>query len=84
MQCIDVESSLYAEEEQWVCLKVIKNKKDFFDQSIDEIKLLQLINSCADPDRYHVIRVSHVIDSHIIEVPYLFNSNGSVDNHSAG
>jgi biotin operon repressor len=58
LQCIDLESSLYSEEDQWVCLKVIKNKKDFFDQSIDEIKLLQLINSCGDPDKYNVIRVS--------------------------
>lgn len=31
-----------------VCLKVIKNSKDFFDQSLDEIKLLKLLNA-ADP-----------------------------------
>lgn len=34
---------------QHVCLKIIKSNKDFFDQSLDEIKLLRLINS-ADPD----------------------------------
>ncbi len=31
-------------KDQLVCLKVIKNKKDYFDQSLDEIKLLQVIN----------------------------------------
>lgn len=55
LQCVD----LMAEEDeaQWVCLKVIKNNKDFFDQSLDEIKLLQYINSCGDPDQNHVLRL---------------------------
>lgn len=55
LQCVD----LMAEEDeaQWVCLKVIKNNKDFFDQSLDEIKLLQYINSCGDPDSHHVLRL---------------------------
>ena len=44
-------------EPQWVCLKVIKNSKDFFDQSLDEIKLLQYINSNGDPDQNHVLRL---------------------------
>ena len=38
-----------------VCLKVIKNNKDFFDQSLDEIKLLHYINSAGDPDDHHVL-----------------------------
>lgn len=40
-----------------VCLKIINNSKEFFDQSLDEIRLLQLINSKADPDDVHVIRL---------------------------
>lgn len=32
-----------------VCLKVIKNNKDFFDQSLDEIKLLHRIKAGGDP-----------------------------------
>ncbi|CAM9741327.1 unnamed protein product, partial [Sphacelaria rigidula] len=35
--------------EDSVCLKVIKNNKDFFDQSLDEIKLLQRIKEGGDP-----------------------------------
>jgi len=38
-----------------VCLKVIKNNKDFFDQSLDEIKLLHYLNSAGDPDDHHVL-----------------------------
>lgn len=35
-----------------MCLKVIKNNKDFFDQSLDEIKLLQRIKEGGDPVRF--------------------------------
>lgn len=55
LQCIDLAAEEH--EAQWVCLKVIKNNKDFFDQSLDEIKLLQYINSHGDPDRHHVLRL---------------------------
>eukprot|EP01035_Chromulina_nebulosa_P023243 gene23243-30127_t len=55
LQCIDLAAE--EDEAQWVCLKVIKNNKDFFDQSLDEIKLLQYINSRGDPDDHHVLRL---------------------------
>jgi len=42
VQCYDMEA------DRMVCIKIIKNNKDFFDQSMDEIKLLQLLNN-ADP-----------------------------------
>ena len=32
-----------------VCLKIVKNSKDFFDQGLDEVRMLQLLNA-ADPD----------------------------------
>ena len=56
LQCADLVAE--PNEPQWVCLKVIKNNKDFFDQSMDEIKLLQYINTHGDPDKNHVLRVS--------------------------
>ena len=40
-----------------VCLKIIKNSKDFFDQSLDEIKLLKHINA-ADPADEHGARAA--------------------------
>ncbi|KAL8130215.1 hypothetical protein V2J09_019370 [Rumex salicifolius] len=40
-----------------VCVKIIKNNKDFFDQSLDEIKLLKYINKHDPADRYHILRL---------------------------
>ncbi|KAL8153545.1 hypothetical protein V2J09_011305 [Rumex salicifolius] len=40
-----------------VCIKVIKNNKDFFDQSLDEIKLLKYVNTHDPADRYHLLRL---------------------------
>lgn len=42
---------------QEVCIKIIHNSKDFFDQSLDEIRLLRLLNEQKDPDEAHVIRL---------------------------
>ena len=36
-------------------MKVIKNDKDFLDQSLDEVKLLRYLNvNCDDVDKKHV------------------------------
>lgn len=40
-----------------VCMKIIKNNKDFFDQSLDEIKLLKYINKHDPGDKHHVLRL---------------------------
>ncbi|KAI3507065.1 hypothetical protein L1887_21808 [Cichorium endivia] len=40
-----------------VCVKIIKNNKDFFDQSLDEIKLLKFINKNDPGDKYHLLRL---------------------------
>jgi len=40
-----------------VCLKIIKNDKDFFDQSLDEIKLLKFVNKHDPLDEHHVLRL---------------------------
>ncbi|MFS7983008.1 putative dual-specificity kinase CMGC-DYRK-PRP4 family [Helianthus anomalus] len=40
-----------------VCVKIIKNNKDFFDQSLDEIKLLKIINKHDPSDKYHLLRL---------------------------
>jgi serine/threonine protein kinase len=37
--------------------QVIKNNKDFFDQSLDEIKLLQRLSKHGNPDDHHVLRL---------------------------
>jgi dual specificity tyrosine-phosphorylation-regulated kinase 2/3/4 len=55
-QCVDLNAT-DGNGNEWVCLKVIKNSKDFFDQSLDEIKLLQYINSKGDPHKHNVLKV---------------------------
>ncbi|XP_039132100.1 homeodomain-interacting protein kinase 2-like [Dioscorea cayenensis subsp. rotundata] len=40
-----------------VCLKIIKNDKDFFDQSLDEIKLLKYVNKNDPADERHLLRL---------------------------
>jgi hypothetical protein len=40
-----------------VALKVIKNNKDFVDQSLDEIKLLRYLNAVGDADAHRVLRL---------------------------
>merc|ERR1719282_1358638 len=42
VQCLDLVTG------RMVCMKIIKNDKEFLDQSLDEIKLLKLINANAD------------------------------------
>lgn len=75
LQCIDHHAT--DPEHQWVCLKVIKNSKDFFDQSLDEIKLLQYINSRGDPDKYNVLRLVDFFytKEHLILVTELLREN---------
>ncbi|XP_074558829.1 uncharacterized protein LOC141814778 isoform X2 [Curcuma longa] len=38
-----------------VSLKIIKNDKDFFDQSLDEIKLLKFVNKHDPSDEHHLL-----------------------------
>nr|CAD1830090.1 unnamed protein product [Ananas comosus var. bracteatus] len=38
-----------------VCVKIIKNNKDFFDQSLDEIKFLKYVNRHDPADKYHIL-----------------------------
>ena len=52
IQCYDIHS------EQMVCMKIIENNKDYFDQSVDEIKLLRYINAnCEDLDSKNLLKL---------------------------
>jgi len=87
LQCIDL---LAASQQQnkpapecttdsdkaWVCLKVIKNNKDYLDQSLDEIKLLQFLNR-EDPDEKHLLRLQDFFyyKEHLVIVSELLCEN---------
>ena len=51
VQCLDLHTG------ESVCIKIIKNNKDFFDQSLDEIKLLQYIKRHDPEDAHNVLHI---------------------------
>ncbi|WJX64161.1 hypothetical protein P8452_48976 [Trifolium repens] len=60
-----------------VCLKIIKNDKDFFDQSLDEIKLLKLVNKHDPGDKHHILRLYDYFyhQEHLFIVTELLRAN---------
>ncbi|CAG9461009.1 unnamed protein product [Pedinophyceae sp. YPF-701] len=40
-----------------VCLKIVKNNKDYFDQSLDEVKLLRYVNGKDPSDEHGLLRL---------------------------
>eukprot|EP00440_Ansanella_granifera_P001389 gb/GFBE01001497.1/.p1 GENE.gb/GFBE01001497.1/~~gb/GFBE01001497.1/.p1 ORF type:complete len:758 (+),score=187.46 gb/GFBE01001497.1/:1-2274(+) len=71
VQCLDLANN------KMVCMKIIKNDKDFFDQSLDEIKLLKYINVNGDVDQNCVLRLyDHFYHKeHLIIVTELLRDN---------
>lgn len=71
VQCLDLESN------KMVCMKIIKNEKDFFDQSLDEIKLLKYINVNGDVDENCVLRLYDYFyhKEHLIIITELLRDN---------
>ena len=65
IQCYDFVSN------ETVCLKVIKNNKDFFDQSLDEIKLLSVVKNAAKDnlDKYNLLRI-HGLSTKLFQAAY--------------
>ncbi|XP_042025965.1 dual specificity tyrosine-phosphorylation-regulated kinase 2-like [Salvia splendens] len=60
-----------------VCLKIIKNDKDFFDQSLDEIKLLKFVNRNDPADERHILRLYDYFyhQEHLFIVTELLRAN---------
>ncbi|XP_072955125.1 uncharacterized protein [Typha angustifolia] len=60
-----------------VCLKIIKNDKDFFDQSLDEIKLLKFVNKYDPTDDHHILRLYDYFyfQEHLFIVTELLRAN---------
>lgn len=57
--------------------QVIKNNKDFVDQSLDEIKLLRYVNAQGDPDEHRVLRLHDYFyhKEHLLLVTELLKDN---------
>jgi len=61
------------------CLKMIENNKDYFDQSLDEVKILRYVqaNCQEDPDRHYIFRFYDVFyyKEHLFLVTELLKDN---------
>lgn len=60
-----------------VCLKIVKNNKDYVDQSLDEIKLLQLLNDADPTDDHGILRMTDFFyfKEHLFIVSELLRAN---------
>ena len=68
---------LFLQGHQEVCLKVIKNTKDFFDQSLDEIKILELLRQTGKCHQNNIIEMKTFFyhREHLIIVTELLRQN---------
>ena len=77
-RCLDLSSEEdedgYQDE---VCLKVIKNTKDYFDQSLDEIKILQLLKDTGRVAEHHIVEMRSFFyhREHLVIVTELLRQN---------
>lgn len=69
--------SSFSQHQEEVCLKVIKNTKDFFDQSLDEIKILELLRQTGKCHENHIIemRTFFYHREHLVIVTELLRQN---------
>lgn len=75
-RCVDIAADpddYYCE----VCLKVIKNTKDFFDQSLDEIKVLELLRQTGECEEKNIVEMRSFFyyKEHLIIVTELLRQN---------
>jgi hypothetical protein len=77
-RCIDLSSERDDEGYQdEVCLKVIKNTKDYFDQSLDEIKILQLLKNTGRVKENNIVEMKSFFyhREHLVIVTELLRQN---------
>lgn len=77
-RCIDLNSEGNGPDgHEEVCLKVIKNTKDFFDQSLDEIKILELLRQTGQCDEANILKMKTFFyhREHLIIVTELLRQN---------
>lgn len=71
IQCLDLRTGNH------YCMKIIENNKDYFDQSIDEIKLLRFINCNGNVDEVNLLRIYDYFyhNEHLFIVTELLKDN---------
>ena len=77
-KCVDLNSNAGSDQgQEEVCLKVIKNTKDFFDQSLDEIKILELLRQTGKCHENYIVEMKTFFyhREHLIIVTELLRQN---------
>jgi serine/threonine protein kinase len=77
-KCVDLSSEEDSSGcQDTVCLKVIKNTKDFFDQSLDEIKILELLRQTGKCNEKFIVEMKTFFyhREHLIIVTELLRQN---------
>lgn len=80
-RCVDLNSGKKGDDGETyydeVCLKVIKNTKDFFDQSLDEIKILELLRQTNQCHENNILEMKTFFyhKEHLIIVTELLRQN---------
>jgi len=80
-RCVDLNSGKKSDDGEAyydeVCLKVIKNTKDFFDQSLDEIKILELLRQTGKCQEHNILEMQCFFyhKEHLIIVTELLRQN---------
>ncbi|ESS33160.1 putative cell-cycle-associated protein kinase DYRK [Toxoplasma gondii GAB2-2007-GAL-DOM2] len=71
LRCIDTVTN------KQVCLKVIRNEKEYMDQSLDEVKTLRFLSANGDPDALHFLRLCDFFyhREHLVLVTELLSQN---------
>eukprot|EP01068_Selenidium_serpulae_P016172 Selendium_serpulae@DN6274_c2_g1_i1.p1 len=64
-------------ENRDVCMKVIKNEKDFVDQSLDEVQVLRYVNCNGNVDSFHCLKMYDFFyyKEHLIIITELLGDN---------
>lgn len=70
-KCVDTTT------EHSVCLKIIKNNKEYFDQGVDEVRVLEYIDRNCKVDERHLVRLldAFYFREHLIIVTELLRDN---------
>ena len=76
-KAIEVKDLTSSNQKQRYCLKIIHNKKDYFDQALDEIKLLRYIKTNCNPDVACIVNMHDVFyhREHLMLVTELLKEN---------
>mmetsp|Transcript_12885 Transcript_12885/g.15726 ORF Transcript_12885/g.15726 Transcript_12885/m.15726 type:complete len:991 (-) Transcript_12885:366-3338(-) len=76
-RCIDLAVEDVEHYDNEVCLKVIKNTKDYFDQSLDEIKVLEVVRQTGQCDEKNLLEMRSFFyyKEHLVIVTELLRQN---------